>query len=505
MSLDTGKRYIVIGAGPAGLTAAKSLLAKGCRNVLVIEQDDVAGGISKTVCHNGNRIDLGGHRFFSKSDEVMQWWQSVLPVEQEDKPSDEEAFLVRHRLSRILYERKFFAYPVTLSMDTLSKLGGRRLVKIALSYALARLHPVQPEKSLEDFFINRFGRELYQTFFRDYTQKVWGLPCSELSADWGAQRVKGLSVTAVLAHAIKSIGKSLRKGTGGIAQKDVETSLIAYFLYPKHGPGSLWEGVAQDVQRMGGTILYKSRVTGLDYADGRIKSVAVAPTDSRDGAEETGHDADVVISSMPLRELVAGLRGSVPADVLDVARGLVYRDFMTVGLVLRRNGRLADLKDNWIYVQEPDVHMGRIQIFNNWSPHLACDRQTLLLGLEYFCSEGDRFWTMADQDFIAMAAGELEKIGLARKEDVLDAFVVRVPKAYPAYFGSYDKIGVLQKWLDGVPNLYPVGRNGMHRYNNMDHSMLSALRTMDCLADNGPAKSSVWQVNAEKEYHEEKQ
>lgn len=505
MSLDTGKRYIVIGAGPAGLTAAKSLLAQGCTDVLVIEQEDVAGGISKTVCHNGNRIDLGGHRFFSKSDEVMQWWQSVLPMESAAMGQDEEAFLVRHRLSRILYERKFFAYPVSLSMDTLVKLGLVRLVKIAISYALARLHPVRPEKSLEDFFVNRFGRELYQTFFRDYTQKVWGLPCSELSADWGAQRVKGLSVTAVLAHAIKSIGKSLRgRSKSGIAQKDVETSLIEYFLYPKHGPGSLWETVARDVERMGGTILYNTKVTGLEYADNRITSVAVAPTAGDKGAEETVYPADVVISSMPLQELVADVRGSVPEDVLHVARGLAYRDFMTVGLVLRTSERLADLKDNWIYVQEPDVHMGRIQIFNNWSPYLAKDRQTLLLGLEYFCSEGDRFWTMDDRDFIAMAAGELEKIGLARKDDVLEAFVVRVPKAYPAYFGSYENIGVLQKWLNSVHNLYPVGRNGMHRYNNMDHSMLSALRTVDCLAGKGVAKADVWQVNAEKEYHEEK-
>lgn len=505
MSLDTGKRYIVIGAGPAGLTAARSLLAQGCTEVLVIEQEDVAGGISKTVRHNGNRIDLGGHRFFSKSDEVMQWWQSVLPMESKDMPLDEEAFLVRHRLSRILYERKFFAYPVTLSMDTLAKLGLVRLVKIAISYALARLYPVRPEKSLEDFFVNRFGRELYQTFFRDYTQKVWGLPCSELSADWGAQRVKGLSVTAVLAHAIKGIAKSLRGSSrSGIAQKDVETSLIEYFLYPKHGPGSLWETVAHDVERMGGTILYKTKVTGLEYADNRITGVAVTPTAGGKSAEETVYPADVVISSMPLQELVADVRGSVPEDVLHVARGLAYRDFMTVGLVLRTSERLADLKDNWIYVQEPDVHMGRIQIFNNWSPYLAKDRQTLLLGLEYFCSEGDSFWTMDDRDFIAMAAGELEKIGFARKEDVLEAFVVRVPKAYPAYFGSYERIGVLQKWLNSVQNLYPVGRNGMHRYNNMDHSMLSALRTVDCLAGKSVAKADVWQVNAEKEYHEEK-
>ena len=503
MSLDTGKRYIVIGAGPAGLTAARSLLAQGCTNVLVLEQEDVAGGISKTVCHNGNRIDLGGHRFFSKSDEVMQWWQAVLPMESAVIGQDEEAFLVRHRLSRILYERKFFAYPVTLSMDTLAKLGFVRLVKIAFSYTLARLHPVHPEKSLEDFFVNRFGRELYQTFFRDYTQKVWGLPCSELSADWGAQRVKGLSVTAVLAYAIKGIGKRLRKkGKSSIAQKDVETSLIEYFLYPKHGPGSLWETVVRDVERMGGTILYNTKVTGLEYADNRITSVAVAPTAGSD--KETVYPADVVISSMPLQELVADVQGSVPEDVLRVARGLAYRDFMTVGLVLRTSERLADLKDNWIYVQEPDVHMGRIQIFNNWSPYLAKDRQTLLLGLEYFCSEGDSFWTMDDRDFIAMAAGELEKIGLARKEDVLEAFVVRVPKAYPAYFGSYERIDVLQKWLNSVRNLYPVGRNGMHRYNNMDHSMLSALRTVDCLAGKGVAKDAVWQVNAEKEYHEEK-
>lgn len=511
MTLDKEKAYVIIGAGPAGLTAARSLLDQGCTHVLILEQEAAAGGISRTVQHQGNRIDLGGHRFFSKSDEVMQWWQSVLPVEAEKSdrntppPSenapeaDREAFLTRHRLSRILYDRKFFAYPVTLSMDTISKLGALRLLKIGFSYTLARLRPIQPEQSLEDFFINRFGRELYKTFFRDYTQKVWGLPCSQLSADWGAQRVKGLSVTAVLAHAVKSIARRFSRASDDIAQKNVETSLIEYFLYPKHGPGALWEEVARQVQERGGTICYETKVCGFEYADGRIIALTVS-----DAEGTRTLPADVVISSMPLRELVADVHGDVPEEVRGVAEGLVYRDFMTVGLVLRKSERLGELKDNWIYVQEPDVHMGRIQIFNNWSPYLAKDSQTLLLGLEYFCTEGDQFWTMADTDFIAMASAELEKIGLARKDDVLDAFVVRVPKAYPAYFGSYEKIGILQEWLNSVTNLYPVGRNGMHRYNNMDHSMLSALRTVDSLAGQGFAKKDVWQVNAEKEYHEAK-
>ncbi len=501
--MDTRKHFLIIGAGPAGLTAARELLRQGCTSVTIVEQEAQVGGISKTVHYKGNCIDLGGHRFFSKTDEIMNWWTAVLPVEDASRTEEREnVFLLRHRLSRILYDRKYFSYPVTLSLDTLSKLGCKRLIKIGFSYLHARIRPIQPEQSLEDFFINRFGRELYKTFFRDYTQKVWGIACSKLSADWGAQRVKGLSVSGVLLHAARSLKRKLTRSRSTLAQKDVETSLIEHFLYPKYGPGSLWEEVARDVQAHGARLMLATRVTGL-HLDAGGTTVTAISLRTQDGTEET-LPCDAVISSMPLRELVAAVRGPVPARVAEVAKGLVYRDFMTVGLVLRKNEQLSQLKDNWIYVQEPDVLMGRIQIFNNWSPWLVADRNCLLLGLEYFCTEGDTLWTMQDDDFIRMATSELEKIHLAGADDVLDAFVVRVPKAYPAYFGSYAHIHVLQDWLNGVHNLYPVGRNGMHRYNNMDHSMLSALRTVDCILRQTLPKKDIWLVNAEKEYHESK-
>jgi protoporphyrinogen oxidase len=516
------KRVAVIaGAGPAGLTAAFELLQRSDLQPVVFETDSQVGGISRTIQYRGNRMDLGGHRFFSKSDWVMNWWQSILPVEAEDAtqltyqgkrhtftpgvavPSHpDNVMLVRSRLSRILYRRRFYDYPLKLSWRTLANLGVPYTANIAASYAMSRILRRSPEVSLEDFLINRFGGQLYRTFFKDYTEKVWGVPCAEISAEWGAQRIKGLSIGKALRHALTRPFRG-RSDTG---QKDTETSLIERFLYPKLGPGQMWEVVAARVQCAGGLIQLQHKVIGIHHEAGRISAV-----DVRD--ERTGHvrqvACDFLISTMPVKELTAMLQ---PADprVLNIADALPYRDFMTAGLLvsrMRSAGRLCAPNgmppDNWIYVQEPDVKLGRLQIFNNWSPALVADPNTIWLGLEYFCAEGDSLWTLPDAAFLDFASRELAQIGLIDPNDVLDGTVVRVPKAYPAYFGAYAGIGRVRDYLNQFTNLFPVGRNGMHRYNNQDHSMLAAKAAVDGIVQGSADKSLLWSINVEDDYHEE--
>jgi protoporphyrinogen oxidase len=511
---------IIVGAGPAGLTAAFELLQRSDVRPIVFEADTQVGGISKTIVHNGNRMDLGGHRFFSKSDWVMKWWQNILPIEAAaagsaldltyhgqrtsvepvggNAPDADRVMLVRSRLSRIFYRRKFFDYPLKLSYATLSNLGPAYTAQIAMSYALARLAPRSPEATLEDFFVNRFGDRLYRTFFKDYTEKVWGVPCAEISAEWGAQRIKGLSITKALTHAL---AKPFR-ARADTQQKGTETSLIERFLYPKFGPGQMWEEVADRVTRAGGEVHLRHEVTALHVRDGRVEAVDVHDTATGEVRRQT---CDFLVSTMPVKRLVELLRPS-DQEVARIAGALPYRDFMTAGLLVRRmrsTGRAAGIPpDNWIYVQEPDVKLGRLQIFNNWSPYLVADPGTVWLGLEYFCNEGDELWSRRDGAFLEFAAGELAKIGLIDRADVLDGTVVRVPKAYPAYFGEYRGISRVRALLDRYPNLFPVGRNGMHRYNNQDHSMLAAKAAVDCVVSGSRDKAAIWSVNAEDEYHE---
>jgi len=523
---NTAKVAVIAGAGPAGLTAALELLRRSAITPLVFESDSQVGGISKTVNYRGNRMDLGGHRFFSKSDWVMRWWQEILPVaagqgesatslrlnyQQQTHdlvlgapaPSSSDAvMLVRQRLSRIFYRRRFFDYPLKLNVSTLQNMGLVETLLIGLSYSQAKISQRSPEISLEDFFVNRFGARLYRTFFKEYTEKVWGVPCREISAEWGAQRIKGLSVTKAITHAVAGRFRS----SADTLQKQTETSLIERFLYPKFGPGQMWDEVARQIAARGGEIRVRHKVVAIERRDFEITAVVVK--DESSGMLQTV-PCDYLISTMPVRDLTAMLK---PSDdtVIRIADRLPYRDFMTAGLLLKRmvsadpraaaNGMPPD---NWIYIQEPDVKIGRLQVFNNWSPALVADPATIWLGLEYFCREGDGLWSMDDSRFIDFAARELEKIGMIDRRDVLDGTVVRVPKAYPAYFGEYRDFDKVRAHLDGFRNLYPVGRNGMHRYNNQDHSMLAANSAVSSILKLGEGKADIWNINAEEGYHEE--
>jgi protoporphyrinogen oxidase len=518
------KTAILIGAGPAGLTAALEFLRRSDVHPIVLEASHEIGGISRTIRHNGNRIDIGGHRFFSKSDRVMNWWMDLMPPEASSDtqhalrhqnkqrtlntttagltPENTDlVMLVRPRKSRIYFLRRFFDYPIKLTADTLGKLGLLRTLKIGISYLRARLFQRKVEKSLEDFLINRFGRQLYLTFFKSYTEKVWGVPCEQISAEWGAQRIKGLSLTTAILHFVKKA--FTRSRNQAIQQKGTETSLIEKFLYPKYGPGQLWEHAADLIRNQGGEILLGWRATRL-FVEGDVITAVEAVSDS---GLRRRFAADYVFSTMPVRELIDAMDTPIPAEVREVSDGLQYRDFITVGLLVDKlTVREADggrLKDNWIYIQEPDVLVGRLQIFNNWSPYMVADPNKTWIGLEYFCYQTDALWKMADEDLKKFAIAEVEKIGILRAADVSDSHVVRVPKTYPAYFGTYDRFHVIREFLDRYHNLYLVGRNGMHKYNNQDHSMLTAMTAVDNILAGVQDKENVWSINTEMEYHEE--
>lgn len=507
------KKALIIGAGPAGLTAALELLRNTEIKPVVLEKSTDIGGISKTVNYKGNRIDIGGHRFFSKSDVIMQYWQSLFNVSTSPdnieknkkwKLDDEKVFLERERLSRIYYLRKFFDYPVALNANTIRNLGFFRIIKIGFSYVWTKVFPIRNEKSLEDFFINRFGKVLYHTFFKDYTEKVWGKSCTELSAEWGAQRIKGLSVTKVILHYLKSIFKSKKSD---IAQKDKETSLIDRFLYPKLGPGQLWEYVAELVVKDGGELLMESEFVKISPIENNRFIVSYKTVD---GIKEM--DVDYVFSTTSVKNLINAM-SNVPANLQEIANGLLHRNFITVGLLLNKLSIKNQTKiktinnlvpDNWIYMQESDVQMGRIQIFNNWSPFMVEDESKVWLGLEYFCDADDEMWNMPDDDFINMAVNELEKVGIIVKSELIDSTIIKMEDTYPVYFGSYERFGELREYLDKIENLYLIGRSGMHRYNNSDHSMLTAITAVKNICEGRKDKANIWEVNTEQDYHEEK-
>lgn len=536
---------VIAGAGPAGLTAAWELLARTDVTPLVFEATPATGGIAQTYEYRGNRIDLGGHRFFSRSQRVMDWWFGILPrqgapardhadarhdvdfatevvvrrlerdaagrarVVEERRPApdperEDAVMLQRPRLSRIYWRRSFFPYPLGITLLVAWRLGLFNTALIALSYLKAQVFPRRDETYLDAFFVNRFGRRLYETFFRGYTEKVWGVRCDQIRADWGAQRIKGLSLTRAISHAVRDLLSSdFRK-----QQQARETSLITRFFYPKLGPGQVWEEVERQVVAAGGTVRHNARVVEVTMQGGAVSHVTVehAATGQRERVA-----CDFFFSTMPVRELTAVTAPAPPPVVREVAAGLQYRDFMTVGLLLRRlhvqeRGRAPQpmVRDNWIYVQDESVRVGRVQVFNNWSPYLVADpERTVWIGLEYFVNESDDLWTMSDDDLRALGAREVEAIGLARAADVLDGCVLRMPKAYPAYFGTYDRLDEVRRWVNGVPNLFCIGRNGMHRYNNQDHSMLTAMLAVDNIVAGRTDDANLWDVNLEMVYQEE--
>ena len=514
------KKALIIGAGPAGLTAAYELLKKGNDiEVVVFEESDCFGGISRTVEYKGNRMDMGGHRFFSKIPEVNAWWDQILPMQGApsyddleldrevplekngpDPEKEDRVMLTRHRVSRILFDDKFYDYPVSLKPETLKNMGFFTTIKVGFSYLASLLHK-RPDDNLENFYINRFGKKLYSMFFEYYTENLWGRHPREIDASWGAQRVKGLSIVAILQDIF---GKIFNQ-----KNRKVETSLIEQFKYPKLGPGELWEVTASEVEKMGGTIIKEAKVTKLHKNE---QNVLTGITYEKDDVEYQV-DGDVVISSMPVKDLVGGMN-EVPETPARIAKGLPYRDYMTLGVLvpkikLKNKTKLKTVgnivPDCWVYVQDRRVKMGRFQIYNNWSPYMVKDLEhTVWIGLEYFVNEGDEFWNMTEEAFSKFGVDEMVKLGLIDSADeVLDSHMERVKKAYPAYFDTYDEMDTLIEYLNTIPNLYCVGRNGQHRYNNIDHSMVTSFEAVKNILSGAMDKSNIWNVNTEKEYHEE--
>lgn len=517
---DAKETIVIIGAGPAGLTAAYELATRSNKKIVVLEADGQVGGISKTVDFKGNKIDIGGHRFFSKSDWVLNWWQQFLPIlNNGDRittayqgrhksfkttplaSADEPHMLIRPRKSRIFYQNKLFDYPIKLNLSTFFKMGVWKSTRIFLSLIAARVNPVRQEKNLEDFFINRFGRDLYETFFKDYTQKVWGKPCVEISAEWGRQRIKGLSFKKIVKHYFTTLFYPMRQSFGN---KAVEQTLTEYFLYPQKGPGQLWENVADRSTDLGVDLRLHQRVTGLLLRSGSVYQIEVCDEVSQ---KRYTLDCDCTISTMPVKHLIKALDKEIPRDVWDVASKLEYRDFMIVGLLLDRlnliNKDGQPIDDNWLYIQDKGVKVGRVQLFHNWSPEMTAAPKTCWIGAEYFCQAGDELWNMQDEQLVELATQELENIGLLRSTRVKEGTVVRMPKAYPSYTGSYQNFDLVKEFFNTLPNVYLIGRNGTHKYNNQDHSMLTALEAVNSILSQTSEKENIWSVNTEKVYHEE--
>ncbi|MEQ1849586.1 MAG: NAD(P)/FAD-dependent oxidoreductase [Candidatus Peribacteraceae bacterium] len=553
------KIAIIAGAGPAGLTAAYELLKRTDIKPVVLEMTDAIGGIAQTYNYKGNRIDIGGHRFFSKDQRVMNWWFNMMP--RQGKPSadtieknheieyvaesiveflckdclddqkvvsgqwavqergetvqvkrvspdpekEDVVMLQRPRVSRIFYKKNFFPYPIGITLTVARRLGLLNTLLIGLSYIKRQWFPLRDETYLDAFYKNRFGDRLYATFFEAYTEKVWGVPCSQIRADWGAQRVKGLSLKRAVIHAVKDLLSSDFKKQ----QEERETSLITRFFYPKFGPGQMWEITADQVKKCGGEIRMRHRVSGVHLTGDAVTSVTIE--DMQTGSTEQ-IACDYFFSTMPIKHLFGMITPHPAAREMEVAEGLYYRDFLTVGLLLKKlhvqeKGKApqTDVPDNWIYIQEGNVRVGRVQIFNNWSPYMVADRKnTMWIGLEYFVNEGGDLWVTDDQKLIELGITEMEAIGMIKREDVLDGCVLRMPKAYPAYIGSYDQLHVVRDFVEKIPNLYLIGRNGMHRYNNQDHSMLTAMLAVDNIIEGRTDKSNLWEVNLDMVYHEEK-
>jgi protoporphyrinogen oxidase len=476
---DRQRKAVIIGAGPAGLTAAYELAKQGAPVVVLESDPEYVGGLARTFRYRGYRFDIGGHRFFSKSREVEDLWTEILGAN----------LLQRPRSSRIYYRGQFYSYPLK-PFEALSKIGLLESSRCVLSFLAARLNPTRDPKTFEEWVVNQFGRRLFRIFFKTYTEKVWGMSCREISADWAAQRIKGLS----LGGAIKS---ALRANPHSQDRAQVVRSLIDTFRYPRLGPGMMWETCAENVRGLGGEIFLGRRVVGSRYDAATSLWTVTARTP--DGKREE-YCGEHLISSMPMQQLVAQISPRVPETVIRSGELLRYRDFLTVGLIVRERNRF---NDNWIYIHDPDVKVGRVQNYKSWSPEMVPDANYCGYGLEYFCFEGDGLWTMADADLLALAKRELQQVGLAAAEDVVDGCVMRQPKAYPVYDDDYKRhVDLIRQALDArYPNLSLVGRNGMHKYNNQDHAMMTGmLAARNILA--GEKKYDLWAVNEDCEYHE---
>jgi protoporphyrinogen oxidase len=515
------EKAIIMGAGPAGLTAAYELLTRTDIKPVIIEMDSQVGGLSKTINYKGNLIDIGGHRFFSKSEKITSWWLKFLPLSEttpenisltyqnqtaslQAAKSDNPVagnMLIRPRKSRIYFDKAFFDYPLSLNHRTLRNFGMVKIGRIGFSYLKSKIFPVKKEQNLEQFFINRFGKELYLTFFKAYTEKIWGVPCDQIPADWGRQRIKDLNIGKAVLQSVTSLFSANKS----IHQEGLSTSLIEQFLYPEKGPGQMWETVAKKILDLGGEIHLNTEVTKINMEAGIVHSVCCRKLESGEKLELTGNH---FFSTIPVKQLIKSMENiTMPETVSDIAADLSYRDFIMVGLLFRKPDGLAGegigaLTDNWIYLQDRDLIAGRLQIFNNWSPDMVQDEKNLWIGMEYFCSEKDAIWKMSREDMISLALKEIKQIGLIRNEELLDATVIKVPKAYPSYFGAYDKFPLVQSFADEIDNLYLIGRNGMHRYNNTDHSMMTAMTAVDNIIQHRKDRSNIWAVNMEQDFHE---
>lgn len=479
---------IILGAGPAGLAAAFELVKTTNLKPIILEADSQVGGLAKTLDYKGWRFDIGPHRFFSKSLEINEIWEGLLPIQTLEENGD-QVMLEKDRSTRIYHNKKFFDYPIKLNLKNLSNFSPLVILNIIKDYLAVQIKPIKPENNLEDFFINRFGYKLYTLFFKDYTEKVWGVPCTEIPKAWGAQRIKKLSIGKIISEALKNIVKPKRSTQ--------ETSLIDRFLYPKLGAGQMYEAMAEEIKRQGGVIKTDCQVKAIKLENNKIISVSV--WDKKDNTQKE-YEGDYFISSLPIKDLIL-MSEAAPIEIKEVAKNLGYRDFVLVTLLYSKIK--TNIPDQWIYVQESDLKMGRLDIYNNFSPTLLKEQDKIWLGAEYFCDEGDDFWKKSDEEIITFAKKELAQAEIAGIEELLDAYVYRQIKAYPAYLGSYNKFSHLRSYLDNISNLYSVGRNGQHRYNNMDHSMLTGLEAVRAIINNS-GKEKLWAVNVEDDYHEEK-
>ncbi len=513
---------VIIGAGPAGLTAAYELVTKTDILPIIIEASDQVGGLSKTIKQAGWSFDIGPHRFFSKDPIINNIWEDTLPLQ--GKPSREDielnrditlsnkenapdpamsdnVMLSKNRLTRIYHRRQFFDYPIKINFQNLKKMGLFNVIKILSDYFIIQIKPIKPEKNLEDFYINRFGRTLYKTFFKDYTEKVWGVSCREIPQSWGVQRVKNLSITKII---IEIFQKTLNP-----KRSSQETSLIDRFIYPKLGAGQMYEEMAKVIINKGGIIKTKQLVSQIELKDNNIKSILVKNSGSGAIDKYTG---DYFISSLAIKDLIA-MMDQTPTHIKNLADGLQYRDLILIvsvyeKLQLKNNTNIRTrnnlVPDNWIYVQEKEAKMGRLDIFNNFSPWMLKNDNQVLIAAEYFCTKDDDFWKLSDQELIEYGKQEFDNIGVANKCDWRQSFIHRQTKAYPAYLGTYDNFSEIQDYLNSLINFYAIGRNGQHRYNNMDHSMLTAIKAVAIICSDNKNKNELWNINTEQSYHEKK-